>query len=204
MTSRSCFSREVPQVPHLLPRRKGGLSGEILDLRLDVDKAFECFEQFLDVYLQVEDEELPVSAGPAILNFSGSGVAAAVDPLIPGRVNVVIPGALAGGNGNIQEIIPHSLFPAGVPIGVVEAGRTVEKVLLEVLESFDTPTQVTVGDDVAQARFMTVFDSNVRRAESYLAESGFRYTASTVVKLFFVDSPNPPTRGVLRVIVYFS
>jgi len=173
-------------------------------LRLDVDKAFECFEQFLDVYLQVEDEELPVSAGPAILNFSGSGVAAAVDPLIPGRVNVVIPGALAGGNGNIQEIIPHSLFPAGVPIGVVEAGRTVEKVLLEVLESFDTPTQVTVGDDVAQARFMTVFDSNVRRAESYLAESGFRYTASTVVKLFFVDSPNPPTRGVLRVIVYFS
>ena len=205
MVQRSCFSNERPQIPHLLPRRKGGLSGEILDLRLDVDKAFECFEQFLDVYLGVEDEELPVFNGPMTLNFSGAGVAASMDPLVPGRVNVVVPGGSAGGSGNIQANIPFSLFPSSVIIGIIDAGRTVEKATLEVVTPFDVPLQVTVGDDVGEGRFLTVYDSNLQSAgEVFVVESGHKYLSSTPVKLYFVDTPNPPTQGSLRVIVYFS
>jgi hypothetical protein len=206
MGSRSCFSHERPQIPHLLPRRRGGLSGEILDLRLDVDKAFDCLEDFLEVYLTVEDEELPVLNGPMTLNFVGAGVAAALDPLIPGRVNVVIPGTSAGGSGNIQANVPYSLYPSSVIIGFIDAGRTVEKATLEVTQAFDVPVQVTVGDDVGEGRFLTVDDSNLldNAGEVFVAESGYRYLATTAVKLYFVEAPIPPTRGAVRVVVYFS
>lgn len=198
-----CLSGEAPQIPHLLPRRKGGLSGEILDLRLDIDRALDCLEEQLDNYIVIEDESVLVLTGGHTLNFSGSGVAASLDPGDPRKVNVVIPG-VGSGSGNIQTTVSYSQFSAPVLIGTLDAGRTVEKTTLEVLSHFDNGAQVSVGDMPAQGRLLTVTDTALfRTGYTFLVESGYKYLSSTPIYLFPVGVV-PPTEGLLRVVVYFS
>jgi hypothetical protein len=196
---------ERPQVPHLLPRRhQGGLSGEILDLRLDLDDAFERLEWELDVYTTVQDENVLVLQGATKFNFMGAGVAASLDGLDPRKVNIFVPGTSPGGSGCLQVVVDHTMWPGPALIGTLDAGRTVEKTTIEVLEDWDNQLQVTVGDAVGEGRLFTVHDSNLTRTgEVFLVESGYRYLISTPLNVYFVG-PLPPTRGALRVIVYFS
>jgi hypothetical protein len=194
---------EAPGIPHLVMRRRGGLSGEILDLRLDIDEAFGRLEAELDNYVSVEDESSLVLLGRHKLNFTGSGVAAALDPVDPRKVNVAISGA-GTGTGNIQTTVDYSQFSGPMLIGTVAAGRTIEKTTLEVLTAFNNGAQVSVGDGVAQGRLLTISDTALFRVGYvFLVESGYRYTVSTALYLFPVGA-TLPTVGSLRAVVYFS
>jgi hypothetical protein len=200
----SAFSKEKPQIPHLLPRRRGGLSGEILDLRLDIEDGFVNMEGELQDYSTLQDEGVTVLQGAHVLNFSGSGVALERDPIDPVKVNVRVPGGVAGGIGNIQNTISFSHFFIPNPVGVIPAGRTVDKTVLQVLEAFDNDVQVSVGDVDAQGRFLTVNDSALGRVgDSFMVEIDYRYVADTTINVYFVGWL-VPTQGRLRVVVYFS
>lgn len=203
MGSRSMLN-EAPGIPHLVPRRQGGVAGEVLDLRLDIEEAFEDLEGELDGYSKIEDENVLVLEGAHILNFAGSGVAASLDPGDPKKVNVVIPGVGTGGSGNIQTTITHTQFSGAVLIGSIDAGRTVEKTTLEVLAAFNNGAQASVGDMPAQGRLLTVHDTALfRTGYTFLVESGYKYLSTTPIYLFPVGAV-PPTQGSLRIIVYFS
>jgi len=198
------FSKEKPEIPHLVPRRRGGLSGEILDLRLDIEEGFQNVEGAMDGYSTVQEDGITVLSGAHKLNFSGSGVALERDPLDPEKVNVRVPGGDIGGNANVQNTISFAHFAVPNPIGDVPAGRTVEKVVLQVLVAFDNEVQVSVGDAQAQGRFLTVNDTSLIKAgDSFMAESAYRYADTTTVNVYFVGWL-APTQGRLRVIVYFS
>jgi hypothetical protein len=198
------FSKEKPEIPHLLPRRQGGLSGEILDLRLDVEDAFGTVEDDLHAYSTVQDEGVTVLQGAHKLNFSGSGVAAELDPIDPTKVNVRVPGGAPGGIGNIQSTISFEHFFVPNMVGTIPAGRTVDKVVLNVIEAFDNEVQASVGDVTAQGRLLTVHDTDLTKVgDSFVTESDYRYVDSTIINVYFVGWL-APTRGRLRVIVYFS
>jgi hypothetical protein len=194
---------ELPQIPHLLPRRQGGVSGEVLDLRLDVDAAFTRLEAVLGAYSAIQDENVLVLQGAHKINFMGAGVAASLDALDPRKVNVFVPGTSPGGSGCLQVVVDYTMYPGPALVGTIDAGRTVEKVTVEVLEEWDNQMQLTVGDAIGEGRFITVHDTNLTRKEVYLVESGYRYLVSTPINVYFVG-PLPPTSGVVRVIVYFS
>jgi hypothetical protein len=200
----SAFSKEKPQIPHLLPRRTGGLSGEILDLRLDVEDGFINVEGELQGYSTLQDEGVTVLQGAHKLNFVGSGVALEVDSSDPTKVNVHVPGGITGGIGNIQNIFSFAHYYTPNIVGAVPAGRTIDKVVLNVLEAFDNEVQVSVGDAGAQGRFLSVNDSALNRGgDSFMAEVDYRYVVDTTVIAYFVGWL-APTQGRLRVVVYFS
>lgn len=201
MGSRS-FSRLGPQIPHLVPRRRGGLAGETLDLRLDIEEGFEHLEGELDHYIVVEDEGTDVHSGHVKLNFTGPGVTLAVDPLDPNKVDVSILGG-GGGSGNVQATVSYADFPGPVSLGILAAGKVVEKAVLDIQTEFDGGVQLIVGDAAAHGRLMPADVNLPEVAGVYVSEVNCMYGADTAVYLYFIGAV-PPTVGSLRAIVYFS
>lgn len=107
-----------------------------------------------------------------------------------------------GGTGAIQIVFDASDAPGPVTVGTVPSGRTIEKVVLEVLVPFDTGFQVTVGDDSAMGRLMAVADSRLDTDAEFRAESGYLCPSDVDVRVYYVGVT--PTVGSGRVIVYFA
>ena len=113
---------------------------------------------------------------------------------------VVLPQYTSGG-GVLHFGFDFSDHPGPVELGIVPAGRVVEKVVLEVLVAFDAG-QVTIGEDSAQARFLAASDSRLDLEAGFRRESGYLCPAPTTVKVYF--SGPVPTVGIGRVLVYYS
>lgn len=201
MGSRS-FSSARPQIPHLVQRRRGGISGETLDLRLDVEEAFEHLEGEVDGYLVVQDEGTDIHTGHVKMNFTGPGVNLAPDPLDPNKIDVTVFGG-GTGTGNLQLGVDYPHFPGPVLLGTLSAGKTVEKVVLEVNTAFDGGVRIIVGDAAAMGRLMPADANSPSITGVYVQESNYRYMADTEIYLYFV-SGTMPTVGSLRALVYYS
>lgn len=106
------------------------------------------------------------------------------------------------GCGVIQNFFYAADFPGPVTIGIVPAGSTIEKAVLEVHSPFDNSLQVSIGEDVAMARLMAVSDNRLDVTESFRAESGYLCPSDTTIKVYFVGIA--PTVGVGRVLVYYA
>jgi hypothetical protein len=184
-----------------MPRRRGGVAGEALDLRLDIEEAFESLEGEVDQCIVVEDEGSDIHSGHVKMNFVGPGVTAEIDPGDPNRVNVTIPGG-GGGSGNIQIPFSYASYPGSVPLGTLFAGKTVEKAVLEVQAAFDN-VQFIIGDEGARGRLMPA-DANAPTIPGiYTTEANYTYTVDTPIYLYFIGVI-APTTGAARVIIYFS
>lgn len=136
---------------------------------------------------------------PAI-NFIGS-VQVMDNPLLD-RLDITITGGGTGGSGVVQNFFDVADFPTDVSIGTIEAGRTVEKVVVEILTPFDSSVGLTVGEDVAQARLMAAADNRPGRAGEYMRESGYLCPTNTTFKLYFTGTA--PTAGAGRVLIYHA
>jgi len=204
MTGSRSFSDERPQVEHLVKRRKGGVAGEVKDLRLDIEDAFCRLEGELDSFLEIQDDGVVLHTGKTRLNFAGAGVLLSLDGGDPLKVNVVIPGT--GGSatsGALVRTFDFNAYPSYVDIGTVVAGTTIERVSLEIETPFDNSLGLSVGDDVLTTRLMEVEMNYPECDNVYKASSGYLYAADTIVRLYF-HGATPPTVGEGRVIVYIA
>ena len=103
--------------------------------------------------------------------------------------------------GNIQATIGIADWPGPVAIGTVPAGSTVDEVVIEVSQAFDT-AQCEVGDAGAHARLIALGESDLATVESYSRCPNVLYAGDTPIKLYFWGSA--PSTGSVRVIVYYS
>ena len=135
------------------------------------------------------------------INLLGSGIGVLDNPLRD-RIDVTITGGGSGGSGAVQNFFDAADWPGAVTIGTVGAGRTVEKVVLEILTPFDVSVGLTVGEDAAMARLMAAADNRVSQVDSFMAENDYLCPADTIFKLYFTGPA--PTVGAGRVIIYHS
>ena len=104
--------------------------------------------------------------------------------------------------GFLEGFFQWSDTPGPVTVGIVPAGRLIEKTVLEVQTAFNNGVDVTVGETSAQARLMAAADSRLNKTRSYMVENDYLCPTAMTVNVYF--SGTTPTVGVGRVIVYYS
>lgn len=82
-------------------------------------------------------------------------------------------------------------------IGSIKNTEIAQRILVEITEPFDN-AEMTIGDDDATARLVTVNDVNLSRVGMYEIASYVRYTEERLVKIYF-NKTN--TVGKLNVII---
>ena len=168
------FADEKPVRKHLLLGR--GRGGEITDLRNDIDEAFYKLETSgFGGGVTVLDEGTIVLANAGMIDFIGADVIA-IDPAIPGRVQVFIPppaylshwNKIDGSNGDqsVLESIARTTARIatpfggeGIPFRVNGWDFTNRPATLGGVVTFTTPGNTTGfgGDSTAT---VTVYDAN--------------------------------------------
>ncbi len=90
-----------------------------------------------------------------------------------------------------------------IVIGNVSPGTRVVEVSVRVIEAFDAPAEVTVGDDLDHARHITGDESDLELVEQFYSESAYVYggVLDTDIKVFF--SANGATQGVAQIVVSY-
>lgn len=99
MASRS-FKDQKPKKPHVTRKGQGGVPGEVWDLREDIIAAFENLEDEVDELVTILDHSTVLIQGRVKLNFTGSGVVLAIDPIDNRKVNIAVSGGGGGSGGN--------------------------------------------------------------------------------------------------------
>jgi hypothetical protein len=89
MVSRN-FKDERPKKRHLVFKEKGGVAGEVGDLRSDIDEGLSNVEGELDNLITVLDHNTVLISGKIKLNFQGVGVSLSIDGVDPRKVNITI------------------------------------------------------------------------------------------------------------------
>jgi len=84
------FRKERPKKEHLVFKEKGGVAGEVGDLRRDITDMYDGIEEDLDSLITVLDHNTVLISGKVKLNFQGVGVSLTVDGIDPRKVNITI------------------------------------------------------------------------------------------------------------------
>lgn len=113
MAGSRSFGNERPKKRHLVQKEKGGVAGEVGDLRRDVEQGVGSLEEELDELITVLDNNTVLISGKIKLNFQGVGVAIGIDGADPRKVNIVVnPGSVAS-----AKLSAHSIDTADVAQG---------------------------------------------------------------------------------------
>jgi len=85
-------------------------------------------------------------------------------------------------------------------LGFCDAGFTILKTIVEIINIFDGSTRITIGDSVAQGRLAVESDINTEKIGLYDIDSHYKYLSKTELFIFFPIGT--PTKGNGKVIVY--
>lgn len=118
------------------------------------------------------------------------------NPLTKARADLFYDGKL------LVDFDFSDVLGGSVVIGTCIEGRVVSEVALLIEDDFDGGVAITIGDDVAQARFQAVADNNPEKVNTYQASVHHEYTSDTEIKVFF--PAGAPTKGSGRAIVYLA
>lgn len=106
-------------------------------------------------------------------------------------------------SGNIAATFPYtSIVDGKVLVGNLPRNVIVDHCIIEVLDEFNEDVTMTVGDSSAQAKLMTVFDSELSIAGTYEKAPYAAYSEATEIYAWFptVD----PIQGSARVVIIYS
>ena len=95
------FRKEKPKKDHLVFKQKGGVAGEVGDLRSDITDMYDGVQEDLTALITVLDHNTILISGQIKLNFQGVGVSLSIDGVDPRKVNITIDTAL-GDAANIS------------------------------------------------------------------------------------------------------
>jgi len=134
------FGSFKPGAPHLTRRPRGGVAGEVFDLRRDIDAAFGALETEIDFGSIVTIAAatytlLPTDNGKVLLFTSGSGCAVTVPNTLPTGFSVLLvqdgAGAVsltAGGTTTFKapasSVLPLATGEDGASIGLTKLNAT--------------------------------------------------------------------------------
>lgn len=113
----------------------------------------------------------------------------------------------AGGGGathdnHIRTDFDFSNVPGNLLIGTCPAGMVVGETAVNIVNVFNNGTTITVGDAVAQGRFLEAADVFTDYEGIYESDPHFSYDVDTEVRIYFPSGT--PTQGTGEVIVYLS
>lgn len=103
-------------------------------------------------------------------------------------------------NSRIEVEIDSTEFGSPVQIGLIPATSRVDKVVIDVLQSFDSGT-ITIGDDDAQGRLAAAAESDLTNVNIYVLENFAKYENETSIKIYPSGSPS---QGQARIIVFYQ
>ncbi len=112
----SNFSNQRPKKAHLVRKEKGGLAGEIGDLRHDVLEGFDSLEDCLASLISILYNNTPILSGEIKFNFQGTGVSVAIDGADPKKANITITPASGA---------PTTVYIPSIDTSNVAQGRSV-------------------------------------------------------------------------------
>ena len=162
-----------------------------------VDKIIQVLDSSVGSGGAIQDSGVDVTPRTKINFLVGFTV---VDDPINDRIDIT---SLAGVPTKYELPFTFADHPSGsLPIGPIPAGSVVEHVMLEVDVPFDNAPTCTVGDAIAQGRFLAAADSSLAIADQYFVTSGYAYGVATPVAIYF--GGGVPTVGSGRVIVFLS
>lgn len=111
---------------------------------------------------------------------------------------------VTGTGGKIERTFDYT--DAGslgiIEIGAVPAGAMVERCVIDVFDEFNSDVTMTVGDNTAHARLMTVFDNQPEAVGKCETSPFVDYPEGGQINLYFPTFE--PTQGSAKVIVTYS
>jgi hypothetical protein len=87
-------------------------------------------------------------------------------------------------------------------IGNIRAGLVVNKIVIEVISTFQSGVLLKVGDDGDVDRLMLTSENSLQYANFYVADSNYQYASDTDVKIYFENGAGVIGSG--RVILHLS
>lgn len=105
------------------------------------------------------------------------------------------------GTARVEIAFTYEDIASPVFIGTLPEDCRVFKARLDIIEAFDEGFYLTVGDDVGEARIMTVAQNNPQLANSYIVEPDVLYELQTDISVYFGGAS---AAGSGRIIIYYS
>lgn len=103
----------------------------------------------------------------------------------------------------IKSFDYQDIESGSISIGYIPANKRVEAAVLFINTAFDGDVSLTVGDSDAQARLMTVYESEPQSVDTYSIEiHNVFYSIQTEIKMYFLTGE--PTQGEGQIIIYYN
>ena len=113
-------------------------------------------------------------------------------------VNLTVNAIQAG--GKLEKTILHSdLTNLIQSIGIVQTGSTIQKIVVDVIEVFET--QMTIGSMSAQGILTTLNDVNLARIGTYTIENFVKFNSTIELFAFFGSASST---GNLKIIIFYT
>lgn len=103
---------------------------------------------------------------------------------------------------NINFDYADLVYSSPVPIGVVPAGKTIHRVVVDVQNVFDGSAVITVGDSVGNASLMIHDEVDLSVADKFTSEPDLKYNVDTAFRIYVVSGS--PTMGLANIKIYYQ
>ena len=108
---------------------------------------------------------------------------------------------ISGGGRLEKEFDFEDIIAGKILIGNIPVTKRVFSVVLIITTAFNSGVLITIGDDAAEGRLMTVAQNTPQAVNYYQNEPEVKYISTTALKLYFTGAV---TQGEGIAIIYYS